>query len=273
MIMPWMWMVAAMGLVLHGGAYEEVPVPDGATLTGTVLFAGTVPSREPLPVSRDREVCGDEQESEALVLGTDRGVRGSVVLVEGVTRGKKAAPVLVVSSAHCAFVPHVAAMMVGAPVRIRNADPVLHSARGVMGKGPVVVAGGRPAGSSSGRPAGSRFGRPVFNVALPGKEQVIDVTRHFTEPGAVRLWCGAHPHMSAWLVVHASPYFAVTDERGVFRIDDIPPGTYRVTMWHEGFRRKGKDPDGRPLYEEPIRVSREVTMAPATTVTLDFQLR
>jgi hypothetical protein len=273
MMMPWTWMVAAMGLAIQGGAYQEAPVPQGATLTGTVRFAGIAPKFEPVSVSRNRDVCGDEKSPEVLVLGSDRGVRGSVVLIEGVTRGKKSRPGVVVATEHCAFVPHVAAMTVGAPARVRNGDPVLHNTRGVMGNPTVKAASGRPAGASSGSPVLASFGRPVFNVALPSKEQVIDVTRRLAGPGVVRVFCGAHPHMSAWLVVHDSPYFAITDERGAYRIDDIPAGTYRVTMWHEGIRRKGKDPEGRPLYEDPIRVGREVTVVPGATVTLDFQFR
>ena len=57
------------------------------------------------------------------------------------------------------------------------------------------------------------------------------------------------------MIVHDSPYYAVTDERGAFRIDGVPPGTYKVTMWHEGFRPKGLDKDGRPLYDEPRTVT------------------
>src|SRR2546429_4639337 len=53
-----------------------------------------------------------------------------------------------------------------------------------------------------------------------------------------------------WILVHDSPYVAVTDERGAFRITDVPPGTYKVTMWHAGFRPKGADKDGRPVYDE-----------------------
>jgi hypothetical protein len=79
--------------------------------------------------------------------------------------------------------------------------------------------------------------------------------------------------MFAWLIVHDSPYFAVTDERGAYRIDGIPTGAYKVTMWHEGFRPKGTDKDGRPLYDEPHTVSRDVTIAPKATVALDFELK
>jgi hypothetical protein len=118
------------------------------------------------------------------------------------------------------------------------------------------------------------MGKPtVFNLALPNKDQMIDITRRLTRPGVVRVLCDAHPHMNAWLVVHDSPYFALTDERGAYRIDGVPPGTYKLTMWHEGFRAKGADKDGRPLFDDPHTVTREITIAPRATATVDFELK
>jgi len=89
----------------------------------------------------------------------------------------------------------------------------------------------------------------------------------------VRVLCDAHTHMSAWILVHDNPYVAVTDTHGAFRITDVPPGTYRVTLWHAGFRPKGADKDGRALYDEPRTVTKEVTIAPRTVATVDFELR
>ena len=114
----------------------------------------------------------------------------------------------------------------------------------------------------------------MFNLALPRREQTIDVTRRLTRPAAVRLVCEAHPHMTGWLIVHDSPYYAVTDGRGAYRIEGIPPGAYRVVMWHEGFRTAARaDRDGRPVYDEPRTRARDVTIAPRGATTIDFELR
>src|SRR5438045_1089087 len=82
-------------------------------LSGVVRFAGAPPKLDPMPVHRNREVCGEQKASEALVVGSDRGVRGSVVLIEGVARGKKATAELLLDNRRCLFVPHVHAMAVG----------------------------------------------------------------------------------------------------------------------------------------------------------------
>ena len=230
-------------------AYEAVDVVEGGTLTGIVRFVGTPPKLAPLAVSRDREHCGEQQPSEALVVGTDGGVRGGVVFIEGVTRGKKAAGEVVLDTHGCRFVAHVSALAAGDRARVKNSDAVVHNTHGLMGAA------------------------SVFNLALPHREQVIDITRRLTRPGVVRVVCDAHSHMSAWIVVHDSPYVAVTDERGAFRLEGIPPGTYKVSLWHEGFRAARVDKDGRTRYEERRTVSRDVTIAPKAAATIEFELK
>ena len=242
-------LVVTAGLVAPAFAYEVATVADAGVVAGVVKFTGPPPKLEPLAVNKNRDVCGDRKDSEALVLGPDLGVRGSVILVEGVARGKKPGAEIVLDNNRCVFVSHVSAVMAGERARVKNSDAILHNTHGFLGK------------------------PTVFNLALPNRDQMIDITKRLTRPGVVRVVCDAHPHMSAWMIVHDSPYYAVTDARGAFRIDGVPPGTYKVTMWHEGFRPKGLDKDGRPLYDEPRTVTREITIAPGATATVDFELK
>jgi len=243
---------AALALLLAAApasAYEVVAVADGGTLSGTIKFAGPPPKLEPLAVNKNRDVCGEQKASEALVVGPERGVRGSVILLEGVARGKKGEADVVLDNHRCVFVHHVTVTMPGERARVKNSDPILHNTHGFLGK------------------------TTVFNLALPNKDQMIEVTKRLTRPGVVRVVCDAHPHMAAWMIVHDSPYYAVSDERGAFKIDGIPPGSYKVTMWHEGFRAKGLDKDGRPLYDEPHTITRDVTIPAKGTATVDFELK
>jgi len=172
-----------------------------------------------------------------------------VIFLEGVTKGKKPTGEVLLDNHKCLFVGHVTATMVGTKARVKNSDGILHNTHGFLAK------------------------TTVFNLALPNKDQMIDITKRLTKPGVVRVLCDAHPHMFAWMIVHDSPYVAVTDEHGAFKIDAIPAGTYKVTMWHEGFRPKGVDKDGRPTYDEPRTITKDVTIAPNGAATLDFELR
>src|SRR5436309_124222 len=167
----------------------------------------------------------------------------------GVARGKKGTGDVIVDNRNCVFVGHVTAVVPGDRVRVRNSDPVLHNTHGFLGQ------------------------PTVFNLALPTKDQMIDITKRLQKPGVVRVLCDAHPPMFAWMIVHDSPYVTVTDASGAFRIGDVPPGTYKVTMWHAGFRPKGNDKDGRPVYDEPRTMTKELTIAPKATATVEYELR
>ena len=52
----------------------------------------------------------------------------------------------------------------------------------------------------------------------------------------MRLFCNIHPTMSAIIVVLNTPWFAVSNVQGSFRISGIAPGTYRVQVFHERAR-------------------------------------
>ncbi len=243
----------AMALLAPGSpasGYEEAPVADGGSLTGTVKFVGTPPRLEPIPVKKDRGVCGERVEAEALVVGPGGGAKNAVILIGGVTHGRRPAREVVVDNTKCRFVPHVSVVMLGGAGRIRNSDPVLHNTHGLW-DGKLTA----------------------FNLALPGRGQEIPIKRYLKKPGVIELLCDAHTHMRAWMLVHDSPYFAVTDDGGNFKIDGIPSGKYTVTMWHQGFVQKGFDKDGRPVYDEPRRATREVTIRPGGSVAADFELQ
>ncbi len=48
--------------------------------------------------------------------------------------------------------------------------------------------------------------------------------------------CGFHAYMESWALVAAHPYYTVADDAGRFELTDIPPGTYKVKIWHPYIR-------------------------------------
>jgi hypothetical protein len=64
--------------------------------------------------------------------------------------------------------------------------------------------------------------------------QVVPSEKIAGAPGIVEVRCPEHPWARAYIAVFDHPYFAVTDERGAFKIDSLPAGTYTVKVWHEG---------------------------------------
>lgn len=73
----------------------------------------------------------------------------------------------------------------------------------------------------------------------------------FTRAGACFIFCNIHPEMSAVVVVVDSAYYAVSNRNGEVRIDDVPPGRYLLSVWHE-----------RAKPERPAEFPREVTITP-----------
>jgi plastocyanin len=150
-----------------------------------------------------------------LVRSNDPNVRkhrdysGVVVWLEPLS----GAPVLPAKASHAlmvqkdkTFSPHVLAITAGTTVDFPNYDPIFHNAF-------------------------SNYDGQIFDIGLypPGTTRSIP----FRRPGVVRVFCNIHPAMSAVIVVLKSPYFAVSNKSGVVEIEGVPPGTYRLQVFHE----------------------------------------
>ena len=67
------------------------------------------------------------------------------------------------------------------------------------------------------------------------------MTKKFDLPEVAKITCDVHKWMSSFVVVKANPYFAVTDENGRFRIENVPAGTYKIEAWQEKLGKKTSD--------------------------------
>lgn len=54
----------------------------------------------------------------------------------------------------------------------------------------------------------------------------------FDKPGAISLGCNIHDWMWAHVYVTDTPYFGISDAQGNVALQDLPPGEYRVQVWH-----------------------------------------
>jgi plastocyanin len=135
--------------------------------------------------------------------------RRSVVYLETAPRGAfdhREEPRAKLDQRNEAFAPHVLAIVAGTTVDFPNNDETYHN---VFSLSPTKSFDlGRYA---AGRSKSVRFDRP----------------------GIVRVFCDIHSHMSAFILVFAHRYFAVTDDDGRYRLDNVPPGAYTVVAWNE----------------------------------------
>lgn len=77
--------------------------------------------------------------------------------------------------------------------------------------------------------------------------------------GPVALRCDVHGWMAGWIAYIPHPYFAISNEKGEYKIANVPPGTYKLGYWHEAC---GTNKDA------PV----SVTVAAGGTVAQDFAL-
>lgn len=55
----------------------------------------------------------------------------------------------------------------------------------------------------------------------------------FKRPGIYTQVCSNHSEMLAYVVVLGTPYFAVADDAGRFRIANVPAGAWKLKVWNE----------------------------------------
>jgi plastocyanin len=118
----------------------------------------------------------------------------------------KATPV-VLDQRNLSFTPRVLAVHVGTTVEFPNNDRVFHNVFSFRD--------------------GKRFDLGLYPVGSSRR-----VT--FDKPGLSRIYCNIHPNMAAYVMAVDSPYFAVSDRSGIFRIGAVPAGTYRYYAWRPG---------------------------------------
>lgn len=150
--------------------------------------------------------------------GNVSGMNGeSVVYVEAVPGKTFPAPTqhVTIDQKGLMFVPHIVVVQQGATVDFLNSDSVAHNVFW------PAISGNKKLGHNLG-------------TWPHGQKQAFK----FDNPGVVSLLCNVHPEMSAYLIVSPTPYFAITNSSGEFKIENVPDGAYTVTAWHEGAKNK-----------------------------------
>ena len=60
--------------------------------------------------------------------------------------------------------------------------------------------------------------------------------------------------MRAWVVVAEHPFYAVTNDQGEFRLDNVPPGAYTLQLWQESLGTVTQDVTVKDEASTTVRV-------------------
>jgi len=183
------------------------------SIAGKIGYTGSVPAAEKVKLSADPKCLamhkdGLEKQS---ILVKDGGLAHVLVYVKsGIAGGSYPAPAepALLDQNGCNYTPHVLAVQVGQPIKIRNSDDTLHNIHP------------RPTQNAE------------FNIGQP--RQGMESTKTFDKPELkIPVGCDVHPWMRAYVHVLSNPFFALTQDDGSFEIKGLPAGEYEVEALHE----------------------------------------
>jgi plastocyanin len=153
-------------------------------------------------------------------------------LAVAAVKSRSAKRTAVMDQKHNQFVPHVLIVSVGTEVEFPNSDVVSHHVY-------------------------SFSQAKTFELALYKGDAYPPVM--FDRPGVVVLGCNIHDSMLGYIVVVPTEHYALSDEHGTVRLEDLPAGDYTVEAWTPRAR-----PTGLPM-------AQRVTVSDGTT-QLDLRI-
>jgi len=226
-------------VLLAGASLGQEPAADASAaapkgkVTGTIKFEGELPEVKDLDVpAKSAAGCcppGEEvnRKDLSLVIGEDRGLHGVLVSVkvEGV-EVKVPEEAYEMDQKGCRFTPHMLVVPKGAKVAFLNSDETSHNVHLI-----------------------TVLNEDLNQTVLAGKR----LERTYEEPERIKVTCDMHTWMKAWLVVTDATHWAITDEKGQFSLEGLPPGEHEVSLWHETLGSKtakvvvGADGKAAPL--------------------------
>ncbi len=183
-----------------------------AVIRGVIRFSGTRPEPRRLPMRGDKacHITGQTILSQATTLSKSGGVPHVFVFVKKGIDGLYSPPEdpVTLNQKGCLFVPHVFGLQTGQTLRITNSDETLHNVHALAKR------------------------NEAFNLSQPDKGAMA-VKKFKRAEVMIKFKCDVHGWMDAYCGVLPHPFFAVTDENGMFEIPRLPAGNYVLEARHE----------------------------------------
>jgi hypothetical protein len=183
------------------------------------------------------EVDTDDEMNRLLfdfVTDDKRGMRDVVITLDHVDAGKAFPnrPINILSE-NCKFTPEVNVLPQGGTFFVDNQDAVMHNSQVYQ----------------------SERGKIILNIPIPA-EEISDGKVMFKKHYRIfQMICGMHEFMQTWGYRVQNPYYYQTQVDGNYKIDNIPPGEYKVSAWHYLMKKQSK----------------KIKVSEGETINLDFE--
>ena len=224
-------------------AYQEVEVKNGGTLQGRTTMKGHTPPPRVfhLVLYPNLDMCAEVDTDDEMnrllfdfITDDKRGMRDVVVTLEHVDSGKPFPnkPINILSE-NCKFTPEVNVLPQGGTFFVDNQDAVMHNSQVYQ----------------------SERGKILLNIPIPAEEisdGIVQFKKHYR---IFQMICGMHEFMQTWGYRVQNPYYSQTKVDGNYKIDNIPPGEYKVTAWHYLMKKQFK----------------KIKVSEGETINLDFE--
>ena len=265
-------LTAALGAMLCAGtvsAYDEITVTDGGTVAGRVTMTGKVPKPKGynLTTLPDPFYCGRISDGQGwrilqpFNIGPAGEFREVVVYLEGVEKGKAFGESSLprIDAKDCLFLPFTTVVRDDQSVTVVNMDPVMHDIQAYETSGlgaRVLFNVPLPMNPNHPRNFKDRTDAGMYHKHMAGApmKQLVNLSK---DRRIFVMQCGFHAYMESWGLAVTNPYFAKTDEQGRFTLPDVPPGTYKLVVWHPYIR---------------TRIEQAVTVGPKGTAEANFAI-
>jgi len=123
------------------------------------------------------------------------------------------------------FTPHLLVVPMGSQVEFPNQDPFFHNVFSLFN--------------------GRRFDLGLY-------ESGTSRSVRFDREGVSYIFCNIHPEMGAVVLALNTPYYGVSGGSGTVVLHNVPPGSYRLSIWSENGQPANPD-----LSERIVQVSTE----------------
>jgi hypothetical protein len=200
------------------GAETAVWKPAGneGSIAGKINFQGQAPKARAISMDAD-SVCASKHSKavypETVVANDNATLRNVFVYVKSGLEGKNFAvpdDAVVLDQDGCVYKPHVLGIQARQTLSVKTSDNTTHNIHPI----PKV--------------------NREWNVSQPPNADPI--TQSFSRPEvSIPVKCNQHPWMRAYIHVVSHPYYAVTDDDGDFKIENLPPGDYEIETIHEEY--------------------------------------